>query len=935
MAWRDRLADPSITTYYWIKVSGIPQRLTTFALPAAWYTGGTSEIVALDLDRGFRPPAQILDRKTGGVSPSSLTLRIGPDDLSGTLRRLFATRLSSGWTAVLTSTLGWTEGAAGAGTIAINDATGAPGAPFDLYCGPETIGVTAVVAGPPASLTIDTSRGKYGSLAWKYAVDPDLPQGQRVLRTYPGQWEGRIVSLWEGFANAAGQPLDAGFEGPDQHEIWSGRIVALNPASPWGWWEMQTQSLDSLLDMEVGGGLAKGRLAWSSAKGAEAVPWPQVGTQGYVVDGSNTGRIICTPPVGVATPVDFSLTPGWYGDLLSDISKAAVAALNAASIAGGWGVTFNPAFAAGWQAIGDPWGDDYPDDYRRLRLWVECDDPATDLALEVTSGSVCRQAGFTVGTHGFDFQAAAGLFYVWQNVPPPMVFLSPSAHEIRIQEELDSGALPWPANGFVRLHDPTSDQYEIAYHTGLTEQTTGANRIIVLTGVQRGGLHTKPIEIWIPPSASDESNTGAAAGAAVQIQQVVAFENDTVPEIALRLALGTGGNVPRHATYDTSPMPEGVGAGLSAAYFDIDRFSWVGTSEIPAMLARRDLVWSKPFKLREWLMKELLVLGYVLISRETPQGYKITLDRIRQPLAVGGQTLTPAEINTAEMPHIESSLHGLITIVRCKLRWDVVAEKFTEETVTVWAADAVLDTGVRRALEIEARGLRWWLATYAGSQWAALQIAASVFAHFARRYEIVTLTANRPAWRYETGHMVRVTLPGAPTWYGDAGWTDEAMVVLASEKAHGVSGRGPACRLTLLHLPDRKLSYYVPCGRVAAHNDPAVEITLDPNVYTGAAEQNPVTLEYPAVDVQWFAPGDRVKLVRPGDEATYTTNHVVLTKVGNVLGLSGALPAWLADGDVVTYAAYDTCLVSQRGYVFIADNNALLGAANDAPFQWS
>jgi len=75
--------------------------------------------------------------------------------------------------------------------------------------------------------------------------------------------------------------------------------------------------------------------------------------------------------------------------------------------------------------------------------------------------------------------------------------------------------------------------------------------------------------------------------------------------------------------------------------------------------------------------------------------------------------------------------------------------------------------------------------------------------------------------------------------------------------------------------------------------------------------------------------------VRPGDEATYTTNHVVLTKVGNVLGLSGALPAWLADGDVVTYAAYDTCLVSQRGYVFIADNNALLGAANDAPFQWS
>ena len=109
MAFVDRLSDPQINKWFALFIEGIPRVLTSMEMPTAFYSGGRSEIVALDVSGGISPPAQTLNRKAGVATPTSMSFRIGPDDKDGTLRKLFAVNLASRAQTHTISTLDWTD----------------------------------------------------------------------------------------------------------------------------------------------------------------------------------------------------------------------------------------------------------------------------------------------------------------------------------------------------------------------------------------------------------------------------------------------------------------------------------------------------------------------------------------------------------------------------------------------------------------------------------------------------------------------------------------------------------------------------------------------------------------------------------------------------------------------------------------------------------
>ena len=77
MAWADRLSDPSITTYYYLRIEGIPQIFTSMDLPAGWFAGGYIRSPYLDVSDGIKVPTQRLDRKAGRAQPTGMRFRIG------------------------------------------------------------------------------------------------------------------------------------------------------------------------------------------------------------------------------------------------------------------------------------------------------------------------------------------------------------------------------------------------------------------------------------------------------------------------------------------------------------------------------------------------------------------------------------------------------------------------------------------------------------------------------------------------------------------------------------------------------------------------------------------------------------------------------------------------------------------------------------------
>lgn len=956
MSWDERLSDPALNLYYFLMIEGIPQIPTSMTLPAAWFTGGYTQLAGmLDVSGGISIPAQALNRKAGASTPAQMVFRIGPDDLAGTLRKLFATRKSTALGAkgaILAATLDWTEGEGGAGTITVNSNSGWVNGD-DCYIGRETIGITGTTDAD--KLNISSTRAKYGSVTQKYLVDDDSFKGSRLIANHPMQWEGRHVRLYAGLCSPTGQVLDNVWSmpsGDSQWEIWRGVIKSLKPADSWKSWDIQCSSIDCVIDTEVGSYQPVGKIGWTQGNWASAGTEVFFPTAGWVLEGENTITVVLKPPGSdeYSDEITATITAGFYSDVFDTAAQALITEIKA-FYSGVYPAGADPDFTS-WTE-GDKYkegnnGDLSPfwQDRRAVLQLASGQDWAGYLKSSETS--MMRMLGFPAGRYDLiklkTSSATATLLAIEANLIPAL-YIGPGATQILVREEAGQYGMPFSdIGGFAVISN--DDKNEIIQYTGVTVSWAHEPRVISLTGCTRGLCGTKAQEWSVPVSDLVPHSSVKAAGDPPKIQGCLAFSDTDLLTIFLELCMSTGDNANRHATYDVAAVPEFVGAGLPSLHFDIDKFEAV-TAELGDVLSKRNIAFFEPFNLKGWIGPELAALGYTILSRRTPNGYQITLDKVRDPLVMGGQTITHSDIQPTDWPEIRSELGDIINRLDCDLVWMVGKGKFSDSKIIINEIDSQIDNGVVQTLEVQMKGAASDTAT---GQHIAELIGPSILSHFARRYEIITLSVRRRAWAFQPGDQINVTLAGIPNWDGTSGWTAEPTVLLAMEPTYAGGGREAATKLTLLHLPDRKLSYYCPTGEIASIL--GAVITLKANEYSDSGIPNPITGHEAAGDIQWFCSGMKVLIREPGEEDTNEESATILSVdlAARTITLTGA-PAggWIGAGDVVTFDGWDavatvlnlnlpdgtTREVSQKSWVFIGDNDASLGAANDDAYQYS
>ena len=933
MAWADRLTDENLHAYYWLKIEGIPQVFTSMALPSGWFTGGRSQVSLLDVSGGLAIPVHKLNRKAGAQQPTNLSLRIGPDDATGTLRNLFAIQKASGNQTVLTSTLDWTE------VVAANVvATAGFSATGYIYAGRETIYYDALIAFQFQTLT----RGMFDSVAWKYEIDADKTIRTRRITDYPSIWEGRWCSLWCGFANASGQPLDdsSGLEGPDQREIWRGTINAINPIADFKSWQIDSRSIDGILDTEVGSYQAEGKLHFSMVniigpytEGPQA-DLSEFGKQMFIQDGQDEVFLQVKRSGATSyTDVVFNMLTynpsGLSADIWKDVAEAMDTELEAAFVADDfWVHTMGTSGSI--------------EDIALMGFKVHCDGGPGGTPWEVNfvvdGNSIFRSMGFKTGVHVGSPDYITGLvtmeFLLYADEYTPALYLSPLATQILLFETKGQYNIQFPSSGYAIL---TADEgrAEVVKYTGVTEVYTDAHRIIRLTGVTRGHCGTQPLEVYLKTSGIDESGfTIGIEGERPGIKSCIAFENENLTSIMLKLALSTGSAALRDATYDDSQFPDYVGAGFDASHFDIDGFEYWGATTNYGGIMERNLAFSKPFRLRDFFSKELAAMGLTVLSKQSLGGYQISLARVREPLVVGQHTLTSADIVPESYPSIDSRLSDTINRIVVKARWNPAKEKFADDDqFIVNAIDAQVDYGTTNTLELQVKGLP----NVDGAIFHALKkVGTGILAHFATRYEVVKVPTTKRVWAWNAGDQITVTLPDIPQWDGTQGFVSEPMILLGADQRHAQKGRGDLSVLYLLNLPARKVSYYVPCASGTGVTG-ALTITFHPNVYSDVNVASPITSAAPH-DLDWFADGMVVYLRRPGDEGTFDVTRTIaaggINLVTGVVTFTAGPPMWWAADDVMCYPDYANANAAQKQYVYIADNTALIGAGNDDAFRY-
>lgn len=919
MAWADRLSDPSVTMYYYLLVEGIPQVFTSTALPSGWFTGGRSQVQMLDVSRGINVPGQQLNRKAGAASPTSMQFTLGPDGLDGALRLLFAPAKAGRKTALLTVTFSWTEAA----RIYVDDNTGWVNGDY-VYIGPETLQIngTGVDAGRDyLSLAGAGSRGLFLSEPYQFTVDLALHQGTREMANHPALWEGRHVRLYAGFCNAAGQPLDTALGGDDTQEIWRGVINGLVPFENYKTWQMSCQSIDSILNTEIGAYMPKGRLheafktapnEWSN-KVLEFVSGAL-----YISSGQNKVYITLSTPGPVHLKASATVSTGISYSYMSAIA----AALDSALTSAGAPATFE--VWPEWQGSADD-----PDN-QQWGFKIQSDTAYEDLFLNNPPDSILRCIGFTQDVvYPTEAEFDATYFY-WTflcNMKPPACYYGITATEFYVYAENTPDRVTWPSSGFAVI-EGSNGKSEVIKYTGKT--TIAAEpEVIKLTGVTRGACGTTPVTIVVEMGDKEGAHHYAPLGGrAPEVRWCIGFEDETLTDILLKCAVSTGSSGLRDATFDDGAFIDYSGGAFSVDHFDTVRFAEVG-NHLSNHYGLRNIIISKPMRLIDMMGKELAAMGWTLLSRQTADGYQITVDRVTDPLLLSIHTLGESDIVPETWPVIKNSLAQIVNRVEMSLLWDTAKEEFVKPEYVLNALDSQINYKVANTIKVEVKGMQ---ESIDSSYHAAQTIGTRLLAQFARRYEIIKVGVKKSGWIYRPGQQVSVSLSYMPNSDGTVGWVDVPMIILGVDQTYVGTGTLAACMLTLLRVPDQRTTYYVPCGKITNYNAGTKEITINANFFTLATQYNPLTEEL-CNDVDWFSASDKIYVVDPGDEALSET-RTIASKVGQVLTLDAVLGGAHGINSYICYPDYDNCTATQKLYCFIADNTYLLGAANDAAMQF-
>jgi hypothetical protein len=916
MSVLDRLDDPLVRWYAYVTISGTPYVIASQDLPAGWLAAPYVCIPALDVSKGIATDQSPMERRAGVATQRGMSLRIGPR-LAPILRKYLSPEAAS-WRSRLDADFVYSENANLECVVA-----GGPTPTDWVYVGNEAVKVTGT---DPNGYTLTavcraqlgSVRGDFGSETTKYVTDQ------------PEIFEGRIVHVWIGLADAAGTPLDSALYGANQWEVFAGKVKSLEPGEDFETWGLSISSLEACLDLSIGAEDARGHLhSYASDSAAQGGIDFMSAIQGrFVYPGLNKVSISASDS-GAAATVVVSVPTGFHPDVAAVVAEAIQTQLNAAPV--GWAGTWSCVYTLMPWPTNDAEGDalGYVA-YSVLRIQNnDAVGPATAAIIEAPGG-VLPYLGWMTSTASSTTQSAVPGLYVYQWTWTSQIYaVYLDAHASEMLVILDDPD-KWTPPGYVRIGE--GEDAEVAAFSAISAVFTGS--LYKLTLSKRGALGTVPRDAFLAYNEAMEA-PGAEEGSGlawfestqqIQVQLLAGAETD-IFSLILSASMSTGTPAIRGA-YDIAGIPKGYGGALNEDFFDIPSFV---EAEVVTrtLLTDRALSWQQPTDLKAWISQELAFLGYTLQARRLNTGrFKLTLDQVRDPLMVSALTLGNDDIAHGGKVKLKRVGQAIVNTAAAQVLYDCADESFRGKPWMVNHRDSQERYGKTPAASYQAKGLA---STIAQSRLAVETTILGIMSRYGRPYEILTVPTKRALWVYQPGDQIAVTLPMLNARDGSRGWTDEPCIVLSVASRYVGKGKSPAATLRLIHLPGRRMSYYVPSGEVVGWHAASNTLTLAPNAHSGADVPFPPDPTVDCQDVRWFAEvGSKILICDEGDEANQELLTISFVDIAaNTVKVTG--PPVLVPGvdTKIYYPAYDDCTATQKLYVHLADAAGTLGAAGD------
>ena len=928
---------------FYLQIQGIPYVFldgptpttktgTTWTAPTSKTNSYGIKQYLLDVSDGIADPGSLLSRSSGDSQASQMTITLR-EDRAGFLHSLMAREDTTGNYANLAATFGYDDGFPPS-VMTVDSTTGWPSSGW-LYFGRETIKYGSTTSTTFGTLTRDVY--SVGDADTIYRHNDSIPSAPRLVTDFPRVWHGRYVQLFAYLVGHDGTTYDSGFGGSYTAEIWRGVITGNpRPRSDWQRWDLRCDSIESIVDTEIGNEPITGALlrvpldAYANSVGKNVLPQvanPHLNQWVFWIDG-NTGYVSlrikewtnATDYVNQAAPTVYDYTgddrlalnqPSTYSRSLLESQWAQVVTAQLVTDTSA-PLTLSLHYAGGWYVYANSYGARV---YEIEILWD-------------AAGSVGPLVGFT-GTTTIGPIGGSGAGAKPSSATASPQFAELAAYIPAVQEVpsipfwyIDTGGTETdspPSSGYARLgKDETA---EIISYGSITDlgPTQALQGVYVLNDVERGLFGTTPREHIIRLSEN-----GDADGDEVPLVFGAGLVGSPL-DAMLQLAVSTGSG--HHGTYDT--LSDKIAVPLNPQHFDTAAIAALN-DQLTSEQATIGLFLSKPTNLRELMSEWLRPLGLYLTARTNADGnYLITVDPLLPPLESEAQTAIGAQhLDIGDPAVYVDGLDRIINKIRIYPRWDVTEEDATDDVFTVNDFDSRSEFGRVQSIEWRLRGYQFGLSK--GYQ-LATKWAHRIFARYGRPYDLFRLHMNRQGLALAPGDVVSVTLSGAPNASGTRGLTSRAAVVLRVEKRwHPAAGTGEAtgADVTVVLEPYQRQSTYAPSARVASYNAGTPSITISATGYSPTGE----------TDADHFDVGDVVLIYDEGDWST-VDQRTITAKNGATFTLNSTLTNATpvsATETVMVPAAYDASQASQQKHAYIGDNAtpSTLGSGGDDAFRF-
>jgi hypothetical protein len=874
----------------------------------------------LDTSGGIRDVGSEISRRSGEVSPGSITLTLS-EDRTGTLLDLFATEKADGLAANLEDDLDYDTAGTGS-VLTVDTTTGWPSSGL-AYLGRETIYYPAT-----AATTIGTAGSKatrdlfndvndtgttYGDV--EYMHNTNRPQGPRVVYDFPRSWAGRWCSVWATLVDPFGRALGTGYKGSTCSEIYRGRISEEpRPSDDWQRWTLPADEISAVLDTEVGRepilgtllrvpGNAKQNQEAAALSGATVSP--DLVASFYVDD--SVAKLYLSiyqytnanwpDTLDSQTNLVVDITPGVYNEasLLDEINTQVQAAIDGSSL------SVFPKFQIYVSNAG-------PSGLRYVVRFESNENPATHrnrFVLEYGGEySVLKLLGYP--SSGSDEKSNTGaegvLFY--PSHPASPVFISEQSLAVPFFYSEDAGinADTAPSAGFARVG---GDEGEIVKYSSISDLTGTIPGLYQLNCTVRGAFGTVARQYVV-----EWGDDWTLSAGEVTVEFGNAFEDVHPLDAILQLAVSTG-EASHHGSFDT--LLRRTSPPLNPDHFDLDQIAQAKADlDMPPVR----MFMTKPRKLSELVAGWLAPFGRFMYSTRDEGLYRIRVGQILPPLESEASTVIDSGAVTFYDPaRWQSGLSRVVNQIEIQPTWDVLKEELTDDRVTLEQADSVQDYGRKGKLSWKMIGLST----------TALEIAAQsiswanrIFNRLSRPYLVLELSTGRAGLSVRPGDIIDLTLAGVPALDGTRGMSARRAMVLQASYTWETpieSGSSTGATLVVAIEHTERFSTYSPSAYVTGYAAGGPSITIDPTAGL-----------FPSGDKasDHFEAGDKIVVWNPGDYSTRDSLDIV-SVVNNVITLSGTLTnASLVTGNtIIEPAAYGTATAEQQKHAFVADSSTV------------